>query len=252
VKVIDFGAAHSAIKEAQTAPRVVIGNLAYMSPEQARKRPVDGRADVFSAAVVLWELIAWQSLPAGGDAIDRWRRAARPRFEAPSSFRAEVPPEVDRALLAALSTDPRDRPPNAGAFRDELQRLLVALSPETEASQLGALMQRLFTAEASGEQALLLASLAPDDSEALTDPECVVPLEPGRGSAMATSSSGNAPTVPETPSVPPPPGTDELSGKLTAPYTRTGLRRLWPWLAAGVSLLAACLAALATCAACPD
>ncbi len=43
VKIIDFGAAQSTLKEEQTAPRVVIGNLTYMAPEQAKKQIVDRR-----------------------------------------------------------------------------------------------------------------------------------------------------------------------------------------------------------------
>src|SRR6185312_5557110 len=76
VKIIDFGAALSTLKEEMTAPRVVIGNLSYMAPEHARKQHVDPRADVFSMGVVLWELLTWQLIPADGDPIERWKRAA--------------------------------------------------------------------------------------------------------------------------------------------------------------------------------
>ncbi len=75
LKIIDFGASQSTLKEQQTAPRVVIGNLTYMSPEQARKKFVDRRADVYAAGVVLWELLSW-TVPA---AEGRPARALAPR-----------------------------------------------------------------------------------------------------------------------------------------------------------------------------
>ena len=87
VKIIDFGASQSTLKEQQTSPRVVIGNLTYMSPEQARKKFVDRRADVYSAGVVLWELLAWQALPQKGEPLERWRRAAYPKWEPTGRFR---------------------------------------------------------------------------------------------------------------------------------------------------------------------
>ncbi|MFP2906840.1 serine/threonine-protein kinase [Pyxidicoccus sp. 3LFB2] len=73
VKIIDFGAAQSTLKEQQTAPRVVIGNLTYMAPEQARKRFVDRRADVYAAGALLWELVAWRPLAQRGDPVGNGR-----------------------------------------------------------------------------------------------------------------------------------------------------------------------------------
>ncbi len=81
VKIIDFGAAQSTLKEEQTAPRVVIGNLTYMAPEQAKKQLVDRRADVYSCGVMLWELLSWFALPQKGDPIERWRKAANLELE---------------------------------------------------------------------------------------------------------------------------------------------------------------------------
>jgi serine/threonine-protein kinase len=168
VKVIDFGAAQSSLKEAHTAPRVVIGNLAYMSPEQARKRPVDGRADVYSVAVVLWELIAWQALPTGGDHVERWRRAAFPRFTPPSKLQSDVPPFIDQIIMRGLAQDPVDRYANAEALRDELQRALTQVAAKTSQTTLATLMAALFKVEAEEERALVARALTefdPDSTE---------------------------------------------------------------------------------------
>ncbi|MBI5545602.1 MAG: protein kinase [Deltaproteobacteria bacterium] len=168
VKIIDFGAALSTLKEAHTAPRVIIGNLAYMSPEQARKRPVDGRADVYSISVVLWELIAWRPLPTGGDHVERWRRAAFPHFAPPSKLQSDVPSFLDAIIMRGLAQDPAERYPNAEALRDELQRALTQLAAKTSQTTLNTLMATVFRKEAVQDRGLIARALAdydPDTTE---------------------------------------------------------------------------------------
>src|SRR5918998_718455 len=58
VKVIDFGLAKSAARSKYTLPAMVMGKLGYMSPEQARAEPLDHRSDIYSAGVMIWELLA--------------------------------------------------------------------------------------------------------------------------------------------------------------------------------------------------
>jgi serine/threonine protein kinase len=155
VKIIDFGAAQSTLKEAQTAPRVVIGNLTYMAPEQAKKQFVDRRADVYSCGVMLWELLAWHVLPQKGDPVERWRRAAYPSWDPPSMFRSNVPREVDDALLRALDKNPDARYRDAAVFGAELYRLRKKISPEADDSTLGLLLTKLFDDEKGAEDEIL-------------------------------------------------------------------------------------------------
>jgi len=155
LKIIDFGAALSTLKEEMTAPRVVIGNLSYMAPEHARKQHVDARADVFSAGVVLWELLTWQLISADGDPIERWRRAARPSFQKPSAFRADLPPVLDDITMRALAADARDRYPDAASFRDVLLALLREISPSCDGRKLAAFMRSLFLAECEAERQIV-------------------------------------------------------------------------------------------------
>lgn len=155
VKIIDFGAAQSTLKEEQTAPRVVIGNLTYMAPEQAKKQIVDGRADVYSCGVMLWELIAGHALPQKGDPIERWRKAANPNWEAPSSLNASVPKDVDEVLLKALKKSPDDRYPTAAVFGEALKRLRQRHAPDVSERDLGDLLSRVFSKEKQGEDAVL-------------------------------------------------------------------------------------------------
>lgn len=159
VKIIDFGAAQSTLKEEQTAPRVVIGNLTYMAPEQAKKQIVDGRADVYSCGVMLWELVAGHALPQKGDPIERWRKAANPHWEAPSSINPRVPKDVDDVILKALKKNPDERYPTASAFGEALRRLRERHAPDLGERDLGELLSRVFSKEKQGEDAVLYEAI---------------------------------------------------------------------------------------------
>jgi eukaryotic-like serine/threonine-protein kinase len=155
VKIIDFGAAQSTLKEEQTAPRVVIGNLTYMAPEQARKQLVDGRADVYSCGVLLWELLAWKALPQNGDPIERWRKAASPMWEAPSTFRPGLGSEIDEVILRSLRKEPNERFATARAFGEALAQARLKSYPHIADRDLGHLLENSFSKEKNAEDAVL-------------------------------------------------------------------------------------------------
>jgi serine/threonine-protein kinase len=188
LKIIDFGASQSTLKEQQTAPRVVIGNLTYMSPEQARKKFVDRRADVYAAAVVLWELLAWNPLPQKGDPLERWRRAAYPKWEPASKFRTGIPSQLDALLLKALSVEPGDRFPDAAAMGAELAKLKAKLAPGVGDADVARLMQQVFAEEKAAEDQVLSELLGMDPSRAMT--EQTIPAKLAPPTALAFEHNG--------------------------------------------------------------
>jgi serine/threonine protein kinase len=155
VKIIDFGAAQSTLKEEQTAPRVVIGNLTYMSPEQARKQFVDRRADVYGCGVVLWELLSWQPLPQKGDPIERWRKAANPVWEPPTFHQPDLPRDVSDVVLKALRPDPAARYPDASALGAELKKLRERFYPRADDAALARALCDAFPEEKAAEDEVL-------------------------------------------------------------------------------------------------
>ena len=155
VKIIDFGAAQSTLKQAQTAPSVVMGSIGYMAPEHALKQRVDRRADVYATGVVLWELLAWNLPTLEGNLAERWKRAAYPRWEPPSRHRAGLPPSVDAVVLKALATAPAERFATADAFAAALRALRQQLAPGLEDAQLARLMSELFAPEKAVEDGVL-------------------------------------------------------------------------------------------------
>ncbi len=159
VKIIDFGAASSTLKEEQTAPRVVIGNLTYMAPEQAKKQLVDGRADLYSLGVLLWELLTAFALPQKGDPIERWRKAAHPTWDAPSKLKSGLPKDVDAVILKALQPQAKDRYADAAAFGRALREVRRRHAPNATERELGALLSKAFAKEKVAEDAVLAQAI---------------------------------------------------------------------------------------------
>lgn len=161
VKIIDFGAALSAVKEEQTATGKVIGSLPYMAPEQALGQPVDARADVYSTGATLWELLTGISPTPGEELAVRWRRAAKPDWAAPSKHRPDLPPEVDALVLRALQPKASDRFATASRFAAELAGARRVLRWEATQAELGRLLTSVYGVEAEAEEAALRELLQP-------------------------------------------------------------------------------------------
>ncbi|HEX8251316.1 MAG TPA: protein kinase [Pyrinomonadaceae bacterium] len=130
VKILDFGLAklseidlHTLRNFAQTAKGVIIGTPAYMSPEQVSDENVDHRTDLWSIAVVLYELLT------GVNPFKKENRQAT--FQAilssdpppPSSLNPEISPELDRILIKALEKDADLSYQTASDLRADLKRL---------------------------------------------------------------------------------------------------------------------------------
>ena len=107
VRVTDFGLAQSRIKEQKTAPGILFGKLAYMSPEQARNETLTARADIYAVGVMLWELITGRRLfPKKGTQLDQLRRAANPKIDVPSKHNTKIPPRARPNRTTRSRTEP--------------------------------------------------------------------------------------------------------------------------------------------------
>lgn len=121
VKVTDFGIAKATDAGNElTRAGAVMGTARYLAPEQLQEGPADARADVYSLALVLYELLAGRP-PFTADS-DVASAVARLTADAPavSSVRTDVPPGLDAVLARALARDPAARTPSARVFREEL------------------------------------------------------------------------------------------------------------------------------------
>jgi serine/threonine protein kinase len=161
VKLTDFGLAMSILKIERTTPGVVFGKLSYLSPEQARRAPLDGRVDIYAAGILLWELLTGRQLfPVEGEAaagandpnVQALARARDPRVVSPSTIASRVPPELDRIVMRALAPEREDRTPNAESLRADLAAFLAETAPKTDADRLAGFMRQLFADDAREER----------------------------------------------------------------------------------------------------
>ena len=121
VKIMDFGLAKSAATS-MTHDGALFGTPNYMSPEQVRGDPFDGRSDLFSLAVVAYEMLTGVK-PFGGDSISSvlYRIVNEPPKDA-SLHLERVPAPLAAFLHRALAKKPEDRFPDGGAFAAALRR----------------------------------------------------------------------------------------------------------------------------------
>ena len=157
VKLTDFGLATSTLKLERTTPGIIYGKVSYLSPEQARREPLDGRADLYSAGILLWELLTGRQLfPLGGQGdagataspgslhSDALARARDPHVIAPSTVSHRVPPALDRIVLRALAPERADRYPDGEAMRADLAGFLAATAPKTDAARVAEFLRPMF------------------------------------------------------------------------------------------------------------
>ncbi|MGZ3429463.1 MAG: serine/threonine protein kinase, partial [Polyangia bacterium] len=165
IKLVDFGIAKAtrAANATQTQAGLLKGKYSYMSPEQARGQPVDARADVFCAGVLLWELATWQRLFKRPTDMSTLMAVAEEPIRAPRTVESSIPPELDRLIMKALARNPDDRFASAQELRAALETLIRTSGWEADTLALSTYMRELFAgklrAQAADVAAAGLASL---------------------------------------------------------------------------------------------
>ena len=217
VKIADFGIAKANSRQSDPESGVIKGKYFYMSPEQAWAEPLDHRSDIFSAGVVLWELLVGERLHERShiqSLLDAVRRAEVP---APSSRRDEVPEELDAIVARATATNPARRYADAGAMADALLAYLARRAPIHAPRQI--------------EE--MLAGMPPPSPPGVPSPGADIPHTRDR---VVTQSAEERPTPTE-----PPLRYDLDEGEPTIAGWRSpkmqGTRHTWLWAFGAGSLL---------------
>jgi hypothetical protein len=143
VKIVDFGIAKATGRSTKTEAGVIKGKYYYMAPEQAWGDPVDGRSDIFSAGIVLHELLTGrmvykeENLP---KLMDKVRKAdIRP----PSSKRKNLPKRLDEIVMRAVAKSPDDRYQTAYDMAHDLREYLYQAAPGFSANRLADVIRTL-------------------------------------------------------------------------------------------------------------
>ena len=134
VKVMDFGIARAMndVGTTMTATSAVMGTAQYLSPEQARGEVVDARSDLYSAGVLLYELLTGKPPFTGDSPVSIAYQHVSEMPIPPSQVDPGVTPEVDAVVLHALAKRTDDRYQTAAEFRADVERA-IAGSPVTAA-----------------------------------------------------------------------------------------------------------------------
>ena len=135
-KVLDFGLAKSAHAQAVTPDAATtagsgnltmdgstLGTVAYMSPEQARGQDIDGRSDVFSLGLVLYEMITGHQAFSGETTAVIFDGILNRTPAAPSSINSDVPPDLERIIGRSIEKDRDQRYQTAGDLAADLRTL---------------------------------------------------------------------------------------------------------------------------------
>ncbi|HEY3802727.1 MAG TPA: serine/threonine-protein kinase [Kofleriaceae bacterium] len=151
VKLCDFGIAKAAaVSDQLTNPGQVKGKYAYMSPEQTTAQPLDGRSDVFSLAIVLWEMLAGRLLVPRGDAVAAMRAIRDGKFDPIEKVAPGTPRELVDALGWALEIH-RDKRATATDLAQSLEAYIKSSPELATPMQVAAWVRQHFPRESSGQ-----------------------------------------------------------------------------------------------------
>ncbi|PPF10546.1 Stk1 family PASTA domain-containing Ser/Thr kinase [Rathayibacter sp. AY1G1] len=167
VKVMDFGIARAVSDSAATVAQTtaILGTAAYFSPEQAKGEQVDARSDLYSAGIVLFELLTGRAPFRGDTPVAVAYQHVSETPPAPSSINPAVTPALDAVVARALSKDRYERFQGAAEFRDDLRDAAAGRLPDHR--PIDELTTSLFAARSQGgvnDSELALRQLAEDNS----------------------------------------------------------------------------------------
>jgi serine/threonine protein kinase len=216
IKLADFGIAKARDSTTETRIGVFKGKTAYMSPEQAKGGEVDRRADIYSAGVIMWELVVgrrmWQGLPQA-EILSRTIAGIVPE---PSRFGAQVSPALERICLKALALRKEDRYPTAAALSQDIEEFLRRnFSPKPD-RELGRVIAEAFSADRSRIRELIEHELSPGGPASLAPTTWAAP-------EASRNGAGERESAPSLSSIPFGPPLRAGSGPLTFPAAQPSI-----------------------------
>jgi serine/threonine-protein kinase len=128
--LMDFGIAKTGDSLVKTQTGFILGSPAYLSPEQLRGQPLDGRTDVYSLGVTLYQMLAGV-IPYRTENMSALTRRLTEEAPRLSGRREGIHPELERIVHRSLERDRDARYANAAEMRDDLEAFLAEVHPRT-------------------------------------------------------------------------------------------------------------------------
>lgn len=150
VKLTDFGIAKA--QTTHTAPGMLKGKFAYMSPEQARGEPVDARTDIFALGIVLWELLTGGRLFDGDSELAVLRAVEQSVIAPPSRLNPDVPPDLSDIVMKALARPLPERFQSAFELERALATYVLRTAQTIEDTSISLFLQQLYRAEVDADE----------------------------------------------------------------------------------------------------
>jgi TonB family protein len=144
VKIVDFGIAKAAMRQTETKTGSFKGKVSYMSPEQCKGDPVDGRSDVYSLGVLLYEVTTTRRLFKNESEYVIMDAIVNGKVPSPRSRRPDLPEQLSQIIMKALAVDVEQRYQSAEELRIALDRFATGAGLMTSSSALATYMTQLF------------------------------------------------------------------------------------------------------------
>ena len=124
VKIVDFGLASvgQSTRSRLTQSGILVGTPEYISPEQIKGTEVDGRTDIYSLGIVLYELLTGKQPFQGPNAVNVLFQHLEPNVPRPSQLLPGITADIDDLIMRCMARDPADRPADAKSLLMQLER----------------------------------------------------------------------------------------------------------------------------------
>ncbi len=155
VKVIDFGIAKAAGKATKTQAGILKGKFGYMSPEQIRGLPLDGRSDIFAIGVCLYEMLTGERLFVGDSDFSVLEKVRKVEVLPPSHFNRKIPEQLEKIVMKALAKDVDDRYQHSSELGEDLRAFMYSTGNAFARKDLAAFMKATFAEDYEKEKTRL-------------------------------------------------------------------------------------------------
>jgi len=160
VKIIDFGVAKARNKETHTKMGVIKGKLLYMAPEQAMAKEIDGRADLFSAGLILYRMLTGQLPFQGDNEFQIYNNILSKEITPPRVLNPQVSEELNQIVMQLLQRDADKRYQDGYTAKADLDRALHHIAPGYSVNRLSRFIEDNFSGQ--GDDSAVSAVPAPN------------------------------------------------------------------------------------------